>query len=128
MLDINLEKGKKVTVNAFSMNFTYGGLLTYQTSEDINRKLFERASYPSNWNNRAVLKIKPKEANFKSFLDSCYYCVWLSSTWKQNNQSDGSELVVIWFDDIPNQRSIEHIITYGIKNIDWEDHAEGFCF
>lgn len=128
MIELKLNNQKKVTINAFTMDFTYGGLLSYQTSEGINRNIFERATYPSKWGRRAQLKLKPKEADFKSFLDPCYYCVWLSSEWKKDKQSDGTGLVVVWFDDIPNKRSIEHMIERGIKDIDWEAHAEDFCY
>ena len=126
MIDLKINNGREVSVNAFTMNFTYSGLLSYQTSERINRHIYERASYPTNWGNRAVLKLQPKELAFKSILDPCYYCVWLQSEWTQHRESDGSELVVIWFDDIPNERSIEHMIAGGIKAIDWEAHAEDY--
>ena len=127
MIELNLNDKRKVTAKAFTMNFTYSGLLTYQTSEGINRNIYERADYPGNWGNRAVLKLKPKEVDFKSVLDPCYYCVWLESEWKQHKESDGSLLVVIWFDDIPNERSIEHMITRGVKDIDWAGHAEDYA-
>jgi len=48
MIVLNLNDQIKVTVNTFSMDFTYCGLLTYHASEDINRKIFERATYPTN--------------------------------------------------------------------------------
>jgi hypothetical protein len=128
MIELNLNNQKLVTVNAFTLDFTYGGLLTYQTSEGINRKLFERANYPSNWGNRKVLKLKPKEIDFKTILEPCYYCVWLKSDSINDQNADGSELVVIWFDDIPTKKSIEKIIDKGIRHIDWEDNAENFKF
>ena len=68
MIVLNLNDQIKVTVNAFSMDFTYCGLLTYHASEDINRKIFERATYPTNWGHRAVLKLKPKEDHLVLFV------------------------------------------------------------
>jgi len=126
--DIIIQQERVVTVKAFTMDFIYDGLLTADTSEDLNKKLFERVSFPPKWGERPLLKLTPREPGFKGVLPRCYYSVWLSSTWAKDNQADGSELVVIWFDEIPSKISIEDIITKGIEEIYWEAHAEDFYY
>ncbi|MEJ1241074.1 hypothetical protein WBG78_23200 [Chryseolinea sp. T2] len=40
----------------------------------------------------------------------------------------GSELVVIWFDENPGQRSIKEIIENGIRKVDWDKNAKDFDY
>ena len=41
---------------------------------------------------------------------------------------DASELVVIWFADIPEDATLVDIIKNGIKSIDWEANAMDFDY
>jgi len=126
MIDIYLNSGRKLTISAFSMGFTYSGLICGNATERINQSIFEKADYPINWGNRKVLKLKPSDVSFKSVLDPCYYSVWLYSEALNESDADGSLLVVTWFGDIPNGKPIEQIIEKGVKSINWELHAENY--
>ena len=61
-------------------------------------------------------------------MKSAYYSVWLNSNDPVDPEFHGSELVVIWLDDIPGDRSIEEIITKGVKAIDWEANAQDYQY
>jgi hypothetical protein len=57
MLRINLNCNNRiVTVEAFSFNYTYGHLITYRTTERINKAIFEEVSYPGEWQNSKAVK------------------------------------------------------------------------
>ena len=125
---ITLNSGKTVKVESFEYSYTYGGVLCGLPNEQMNRAVFEDIKYPSNWGSRKTLKIKPSTKEFENKLKSAYYSVWLNSYDPVDPEFDGSELVVIWLDDIPRGRSIEEIIGKGVKAINWEDNAQDFQY
>lgn len=125
---IKLKCGRDVTVDGFEFGYTYGGLLEGRPNNRLNHNIFERTSYPSNWGSRKVLKIKPEKIEFDDVLKPTHYSVWLNSNEPINENYHGSELVVIWFDELPNGKMIEEIIQHGIENIDWDKNAEDFDY
>jgi hypothetical protein len=128
MIDILISNNRNVTVDSFTIDSTYAGLLSYTSTERINKMIFERANYPGSWGNRKILKIEPNDGDYNTPLGLCYYCAWMRSDTVGLSDADGSELVVIWFGDLPNARSIENIIQQGISKIDWEANAENFNY
>ncbi len=129
-LEIELNCGTKVAVECFQLGYTYGGLLAGKPGAVINRHIFKRTASPSNWGIRKTLKIKPTKSEFKNCLKPAYYVVWLWGDPFDNNYTKycGSELVVIWFGDYPNGKTIETIIEEGVKFIDWQKNAKDFCY
>ena len=125
---ITLDSGKTVKVESFEYSYTYGGVLCGLPNEEMNRAVFEMIKYPSNWGSRKTLKIKPSTKEFENKLKSSYYSVWLNTYDPVDPEFDGSELVVIWLDDIPGDRSIAAIITKGVKAIDWEANAQDYQY
>lgn len=126
MIKIKLECGREVTVEGFEFGYTYGGLLYGTPDESMNEGIFKRTEYSSTWGLRKVLNIKPEKSEFESRLKPCHYSVWLSSSEPVNPESHGSELVVVWFADLPNGKTVEDIIKDGIKSIDWNKNAQDF--
>jgi hypothetical protein len=127
VIKFKLDSEIEVKVDAFSFDYTYAGLLLGTPNEELNRHIFENLTYPNNWGTRAVLKIKPSIDEFQKKLKLCCYSVWLSSE-PMDLKFDGSNLVVIWFDNTPNGKTIEEIIQKGIKSIDWKAHAQDFHY
>ena len=125
---ITLDSGKTVKVESFEYSYTYGGVLCGLPNEEMNRSVFEKIKYPSNWGPRKTLIIKPSTKEFENELKSSKYSVWLTSDEPIEPQYHGSELVVIWLDDIPGSRPIEEIISKGVKAIDWEANAQDFQY
>ncbi|UII26759.1 hypothetical protein LVD15_26270 [Fulvivirga maritima] len=128
MIRIRLNCGRDVKVNGFQFGYTYGGLLEGSPNERMNKSIFERTTYPSDWGGRKVIKIQPDNNDFKTKLKPTYYIVWLNSFEPINPNFDGSELVVIWFDDLPNGKMVEDIIQKGVENISWNDNAQDFDY
>ena len=128
MIRIQLESGREVSVEGFSFGYTYGGLLEGSPSAAINKNIVERTSYPSDWGRRKVLKIQPDEQDIETWLKPTHYAVWLNSSDPILPEYDGSELVVVWFGDVPDNRLVEEIIENGIKDIDWGSNAQDFHY
>ena len=126
-MHIKLLSGIEVSASDFSFGYTYGGLLEGTPNEKFNRKIVERTNYPSNWGARKTLKLSPSEEEIKRGLKPAHYAVWLSST-PINPDYHGSELVVIWFDFAPKERSIKEIIQAGVEAIDWKSNAKDFYY
>lgn len=125
----NLDSGGKVEIHAFSFSRTYAGLLFGGIDdEEYNNEIFDRATYPKNWGPRKTIKIKPTDEEFqKGFKEYCF-SVWLTSSVPINSKFDGSELVVIWFNDIALGASIKEIVQNGVRSINWGENARDFDF
>lgn len=127
-LKINLDSGRKVTVENFSFQNTYGDYI--QVSPDtkyINIDVFEKATCKSIYNTDRVLKIRPSDEEFEEGFKPFCFSVCLTSD-PIDPIFCASELVVIWFADIPHGTTIEEIIQKGIGAIDWESNAKDFDF
>ena len=125
-MEIKLTNGRSIRVDGFEFGYTYGGLLEGRPNETINKRIFERIVYPSSWGHRKVLRLEPDRKEFREFLKPAHYSVWLHSNTPIDPDYHGSELVVIWLDDVPNDRAISDIIQSGVQHIDWDRHAEDF--
>jgi len=80
----------------------------------------------SEWGTRNTHKFIPRLEEFRNELKPIYYRALLTSEFKNSPESDGSLLIVIWFDDLPNGRSIEEIVKQGVKDLDWKKYAEDY--
>jgi hypothetical protein len=128
MITIKLDSGIEVKVNGFEFGYTYGGVIEGIPNMTRNIEIYESANYPANWGTRKTIKIKPEKSELKKKLRPAHYSVWLTSFEALNPKYDGSELVVIWFADLPNGKTVEEIIENGIRSIDWKKNAHDFHF
>lgn len=126
-MEVTLKSGKKVKVDAFNLGFTYSGLLEGNPNKRINLNIYDRTTYPEEiWGSRKSVKIRPRGEDFENWLKPAHYSAWLHSNQPINPKFHGSELVVIWFGEMPDGRPIEDIIQKGVENIVWENHAQDF--
>ncbi|MBT1706527.1 hypothetical protein [Chryseosolibacter indicus] len=128
MIDIVLESGRKVTVDGFVYGRTYSGLLEGSPNLKSNKRILDWQKCPSEWGPRKVLMLEPSSQALQSWLPPSTYKVWLTSNDPINKTFMGSELVVIWFDENPGQRSIKEIIENGIRKVDWDNNAKDFDY
>ena len=126
MIRIRLKCGRDVKVDGFQFGYTYGGLLEGSPNKKMNKDIFDKTTYPSNWGPRKLLKIQPENDDFKKNLKPIHYSVWLHSIEPINPDCHGSELVAIWFGDLPNGKTVEDIIQNGVENINWNKNAQDF--
>ena len=131
-IHITLDCGIEVEVLAFNFGYTYGGILGGIPNDSLNQKIYDRFSYPLNWGEqRKHLKL---EAAYSEFipevqgLKHAFYSVWVKSNYVLNKDNDGSHLIVTWLDNIPNNKTIEDIISQGIRGINWVNEADDFNY
>lgn len=129
-IKIKLDSGREVTVEKFSLENTYGGIIFDcggPDDENLNNSIFEKAKSPSWWGSNKMIKIRPSDKEFQEGFKPYRYTVSLSSA-PLNPIFCASELVVIWFDYNPIGATIESIIQNGISTIDWEANAQDFDY
>lgn len=126
-LTVKLDSGETVKIHSFSFSSTYSGLISGRIDdEEFNTETFDSASYPKNWGVRKVLKIKPDSKEFQKGFKECCFSVWLTSSIPVAPGYDGSELVVIWFNDLIAGASIKEIVQSAVRSINWEGNAQDF--
>lgn len=130
MISFQLNSGKEVSLVSFSFTYTYGGLLVGSPDEERNRKKVLSAKYPSEWGSRNFLVVQPSEHEIKTQLKPICYCAWLESESINSTEdtADGSNLIVIWYGDSLDQKTINDILVSDLKNVNWDKHAENFNF
>lgn len=120
-LSFSLHSGRIVRLEGFYFGITYSGLFQGIVNDELNEEFFEELSYPKNWGERKVLKIRPEDSEFSTILKPYYCAVWLSSD--PIVDGDSSELVIIWLTD-QNDLPILDLIRDGVKGFDWNQEAE----
>jgi hypothetical protein len=126
-MEIKLQTGKLVTLHAFHFTTTYGGLIVGEPNEVINNTIIKQISYPANWGIRKAVFDKSDIYSSEFVLKPIIYNAWLKAgpITEQNNH-DGSSLVVIWFGEAQKDMSISEIVSSGLGIFDWDNNAENF--
>lgn len=129
-MEIKLQTGRIVEVEAFNMSRTYGGLLVGEPNEAMNDSIIGLISYSKDWGNRKALLNKENMYVSKNVLKPIIYSVWLTSSVvpEKSKISDASSLVLLWFGVESENKSIRDIIIDGINNIDWDKNAENIQY
>jgi hypothetical protein len=129
-MKIKLNNGREVKMEAFNMSQTYGGLLVGEPNEAINDSIIGLISYSKDWGNRKALLNKKDIYISKSFLKPIIYSIWLTSSVvpAESKTNDASTIVLLWFGEEPNDKSIPEIIKEEICSFDWDKHAENIQF
>ncbi|WP_366182956.1 hypothetical protein [Flavobacterium ovatum] len=129
-MEIELQTGRKVQIEAFNMSKTYGGLLVGKPFEAMNDSIIGLVSYSKDWGNRKALLNKEDMYASKNVLKPIIYSVWLTSDVvpQESKINDSSTIVLLWFGEDPKGKSINDIIKQEIFNFDWDEHAENIQF
>jgi hypothetical protein len=120
-MEIILKDGKTVKIEAFNYSETYKGLLEGRPSPGLNRKIVERESNHHLWGEKRINVIMPSIQQLDSWIPPSAYRDLLLYIDKRE-----SNMVVLWFDEHPGDKSLKEIIERGIVNIDWEKDANFF--
>lgn len=129
-MEIKLQTGRIVQVEAFCMSRTYGGLLVGEPNEAMNDGIIGLISYSKDWGNRKALLNKKDIYISKNVLKPIIYSAWLTSDVvpEESEINDSSTIVLLWFGEEPNNKSIHEIIKEEISNFDWDKRAENIQF
>lgn len=129
-MEIKLQIGRTVRVEAFNMSRTYGGLLVGEPSEAMNDSIIGLINYSKDWGNRKALLNKQNMYASKNVLKPIIYSAWLTSDVvpEKSKINDSSTIVLIWLGEEPNDKSIQEIIKQEIFTFDWDKNAENIQF
>lgn len=126
---IKLQKGGDANLSGFHLSFTYGGLMEGAPGKETNQIIIDEIRDFKVWGKRKVYSISPREEDLEEALPlfSCF--AWISSFAPVKDPlSDGSELVMHWFEKSMEGKSIQQMIQSVIDQIDWENEAEDYLF
>jgi hypothetical protein len=113
--EIKLSSGKKVTLEEFKMNLTYGGLLVGKPNTKLNFTIIRDIIY-SFEGKKIVLTLEDAYVSKEQLKP--YMCSARLSSEPKEKEYDGSYLNVVWFTNDITTMTIEQMIK-GL-NIDWE--------
>lgn len=125
-MKIHLFDGSEVIVESFVFTPTNLGNIQNETNYELNKDFYKDLTYPSEWGNKSFLKIEPDFKDYAFKDKSAFYKVWLSLKTPIDSDYSGSELVVIWLDKLPGERTIFEIIKTGVEKTDWKKHAQDY--
>ena len=125
-MKIKLQSGKEVYLEAFHCTPIYAGLLVGSPTKESNHKLIKNLSYPKNWGTRECVLKKSDMYVSENILKPIINSVWLSSSEAIDKKSDGSDLVIMFFSDENNDKTIQEIISKGVGDLQWEKFATDF--
>jgi hypothetical protein len=130
-MKIKLQSGKEVYIEAFHCTPTYAGLLLGSPTKESNEILINDLSYPKNWGTRLCVIKKSDMYASENILKPIINSVWLSSSEVIDDKdkiSNGSDLVIMWFSDELQDKTIQEIIIAGSGDIKWEKFAIDFQY
>ena len=127
-MKIELIGGKTVSLEAFHMTPTYAGVIVGNPTKESNDILLKHISYPKEWGQKATLLKKSDIHDSKDVLKPIIYSAWLSAepVNDEDNQFDGSTLILIWLGDEHKEMKLEDLIVYGIGLFDWDKNSENY--
>jgi hypothetical protein len=121
--EIKLSNGKKVNLEEFKMNLTYGGLLVGKPNTQLNYKII-RDVIDSFKGKKIVLTLEDAYVSKERLKP--YVCSARLSSEPTDKEFDISYLNVVWFRNDIATMTIEQMIR-GL-DIDWDFEAEDFKF
>lgn len=128
-IKVKLNNGKYANLESFHLSFTYAGLMEGAPGKETNQIIIDEIRDFKVWGKRKVYSISPREEDLEEALPlfSCF--AWISSFAPVKDPlSDGSELVMHWFEKSMEGKSIQQMIQSVIDQIDWENEAEDYLF
>ena len=132
MLFIELECGITVHLDRFYGDRTYSGLLEGKPTIDINRRIInhmiERVEGMWPWNKAHLMLPAGDAENPPSVLPEMGFAAELVSLFTHGSEGPHSSLVVIWYADDCETKTIPELVEDAVFDIDWFALAKPFGF
>ncbi len=127
-MKIKLNEGTEVYVEAFHCTPTLAGVIAYSPSESTNQNLINHLHYPTHWGKRVCVMKKSDMYISNNILKPMINSVWLTSKpiGNNDNESYGSDLVVMFFSEENDEMTIRQIIADGVGDLDWKKYAQNY--
>ena len=126
-MNIKLNEGTEVFVEAFHCTPTLAGVIVYSPSKSTNQNLINHLNYPTDWGKRECIMKKSDMYADENRLKPVINSVWLSSsTPVKDTKADGADLVVMFFSNENLEMTIQEIILNGVRDLHWDKFATDF--
>lgn len=130
-LNIQLDCGHSVSVEAFMYDLTYGGLIEGAPNESLNTMVMEHAliRHEASWGKRQTYMIPPAmdvSDPAHPTLPRLNLHAWLTCAEPIEPMFDGYQLVVTWFVDECHTRPLAEVISSAIRHLPWKQLARDF--
>ena len=131
MLLLNLDCGRRVSLDELDYSHTYAGLLEGRPDAQMNAQIIERAlSFrEAPGIKRSVHLIPPLVDNSipaHPKLPPIRLRAWLTCDEPVNPQFMGSDFVVVWFSQDCHNASISDVVFQAVRGLPWEQLARDF--
>lgn len=117
---------REVMVEKFQFSYTYAGLIFGRPNKAINEKIKSNHICSLNQKNcDAVFFTQDKDYISEDVLQPIIYTAFLESNSvnDEENEFDGSWIIVSWFGEEQINKSIKEIIEDGLSAFDWDKYA-----
>lgn len=131
MLDMTLDCGRRVTLDAFDYSRTYAELLLGCPNAEMNARIIERAvaERDGTWGRRKTHLIPPvldDRDPAHPVLPPVCLRAWVRCNDPIDPAFMGSALVVVWFASDCHAEPIANVVFRAIRGLPWEQFAEDF--
>src|SRR5262249_34552364 len=131
MLFLNLDCGRRVSLDALDYSCTYASLLEGRPDAQMNASIIERAlsARESTWGKRAVHVIPPVIDNSDSAHPKRPPIVlrrWLTCYQPIHPKFMASELVVMWFSQDCHGETMADVVYRAVRGLSWDQLARDF--
>ena len=132
-MKIKLTTNRIIQINAIHIMETYAGVLYGNYTPEINLDIAYSIKYPQElWGKREVFHIRPSQELIQNKLPDYEVSILCDSTptifAKQEDQYDGSELVITFFTDISIDISMKKLLDNHISSVNWDEMARNYFF
>jgi hypothetical protein len=125
-----LKNGRKITVNNINIDSVYDRIFIEPSSPEMINELMDTFRYPScQWGDyRSSIMRKDFDKIAQGILPDFFISLWLTSSPLNDDNFDGSELIISFFSNLDISKTLDEIISDGLDDIDnvYEDYAMNF--
>jgi hypothetical protein len=131
MITFNLAGGQSVSVDAYKYSRTYATLMDGLPNARLNRLLLDEAQKKARllWGKRKVYLVPPecdRSEPESPKLPASQYIVWLICHEPVSPRFSASELVVVFYSNLPEDTPITKILKEHLGQLRWEHLAFDF--
>ena len=127
-----LKNGREITVTNIYIEDVYSRIMIEPSSLEMCKEILASFSYPSClWGEmRSAIIRRDSEEIMKEKLPQHFVSLWLNSTPINDENFDGSELIVSFFTNLKGHESFSELINDGLDDFEnvYEEYAINFEF
>lgn len=124
--------GIEIKVDGLHLGLTYAGLLDGLPNASVNLEIVDyfKRSLTDVWGKRPTLVVWPlgQDPNTIERLPDWTCALWASSSFADDADGDGTELIVVWFEPGIDHTPVLELAAAIVRHVEWRVHAQGWRF